>query len=241
MKKVSIVIPAYNEEAFIGTLLDRIASVPTESVGFVKEVVVVDDGSRDATAAIASRFPGVKVIRQENRGKGAAVQLGIADCTGEYVLVQDADLEYDPRDYLVMLEPLRDRDAAVVYGSRVMGQLRRTGWVTLFPGKHPSQGLGSWLAGVLLSAWTCALYQRWISDTLTGYKVYPTSVIRGFRVETHGFETDHELTGKLIKGGLPIIEVPVLYQPRTRAEGKKIGLRDGFLAVWTLLYFRFRR
>jgi dolichol-phosphate mannosyltransferase len=242
MKLVSIVIPAYNEAAFVGEVLRAIAQVDTRALGFEKEVLVVNDGSTDSTEAIARSFEtdGVKCFTQvPNQGKGRAVQRGIRESSGDYILVQDADLEYDPADYLPMLAALQT-GADSVYGSRVMGQIRASGW-SLTPGKHPSQGLGPWVAGVVLSLWTLLLYGRWISDTLTAYKLYPAAVLKGMKLETRGFETDHEITAKLIRGGFRIAEVPISYRPRSLAEGKKIKPRDGLIAVWTLLEFRFKK
>jgi hypothetical protein len=122
-----------------------------------------------------------------------------------------------------------------IYGSRVLGQIRSSGWT----GRHPAQSLGPWLAGVILSVWTFLLYRHWISDTLTAYKLYPAQILKAMKLETSGFETDHEITAKLIRGGLKIVEVPISYHPRSAEEGKKIKPRDGFIAVWTLLKFRF--
>jgi len=187
MKTLSIVIPAYNEAAWIGALLDAILAVDTESLGFRKEILVVNDGSRDDTAAIVREFEnrGVKCFDQvPNQGKGRAVRRGIQESQGDYVLVQDADLEYDPEDYRPILEAL-SRDADIVYGSRTLGQIRENGW-TLTPGRHPSQSLGPWLAGAILSCWTCLLYFRWISDTLTAYKLYPASALKSMTLETTG-------------------------------------------------------
>ncbi len=236
MKLLSIVIPAYNEEAFLGELLNTIAGVDTRRCGFEKEIIVVDDGSKDRTAEIARGFApqGVVCITQPNGGKGKAVQRGIQEAHGDYILVQDADLEYDPRDYIPILDALSR--GAVVYGSRTMGQWRKKR--SLFPGRHPEQKFGPWLAGVLLTLWTFLLYGRWITDTLTAYKLYPTEAIRKMRVETKGFETDHEITAKLIRQGLRIVEVPISYHPRSAEEGKKIKARDGLIAVWTLLKYR---
>ncbi len=237
MQRISIVIPAYNEEAFIGTLLEIIRSVDTGTLGFETEIIVVNDGSKDGTAAIVRGFSGVKLIEQANQGKGAAVQRGIREASGDFVLVQDADLEYDPADYLPMLEAVR-AGARCVYGSRTLGQFRRTGW-NLTPGRHPSQSVGPWLAGVILSLWTYALYRIWISDTLTGYKIYPRGVFEWMQIKTHGFETDHEITAKLARAGFEIREVPISYRPRSAEEGKKIKARDGFIALWTLLRFKY--
>jgi glycosyltransferase involved in cell wall biosynthesis len=165
------------------------------------------------------------------------VQRGIQEATGEFVIVQDADLEYDPEDYKPMLAEI-NRGASSVYGSRVLGQLRKNGW-SLTPGRHPEQSLGPWLAGVVLSCWTAVLYFKWISDTLTAYKIYPRNVFNTMQVKTYGFETDHEITAKLIRRGIGIREVPISYQPRSAEEGKKIRAVDGLIAVWTLLRFRY--
>lgn len=238
MKKLSIVIPAYNEEKFIGELLKIIDGVDIESIGFEKEVVVVNDGSADNTAEIVSQFKNVTLINQENQGKGSAVQNGIRSATGDYVLVQDADLEYFPSDYIPMLKALKEDKGNVIYGSRVLGQIEKTG-KGLFPGRHESQSFGPWLAGVLLTIWAFLLYGKWITDTLTAYKIYPMEAMRKFTIKTKGFETDHEITSKLIRGGYRIHEVPIKYDPRSAEEGKKIQAIDGFIAVWTFLRFRF--
>jgi dolichol-phosphate mannosyltransferase len=238
MPTVSIVVPAYNEEAFIGTLLDRVLRVDTESVGFSKEIVVVDDGSKDGTGDAVRRFPAVRLIQQPNQGKGRAVQRGIAEATGDFILVQDADLEYDPADYIPMLTRLASVGGSV-YGSRTLGQLREHGW-SLTPGRHPQQRLGPWVANVLLTMWTFLLYGKWITDTLTGYKIYPRGFFSEVEILTRGFETDHEITAKLIRLGIRIQEIPISFSPRSEEEGKKIRARDGLIAVWTLLRFRFK-
>jgi len=238
MRTVSIVIPAYNEGRTMAKLLDIIHHVSTETSGFQKDIVVVNDGSTDNTAAEVSRFPDVRCLTQKNSGKGAAVQYGIRESRGDYVLVQDADLEYDPNDYPAMLSQVPNDKPVAVYGSRTLGQCRERGWFRGLPGKHPDQSLGPWLANVLLSIWTLLLYGHWLTDLLTGYKLYPTSFLRAQTVRTKGFETDHELTAKLLRAKIPIIEVPVRYHPRSLAEGKKIRARDGVVALWTLFRFR---
>lgn len=238
MPFLSVIIPAYNEERTIGALLEKIKAVPLKDTGFQIEVVVVDDGSKDRTAQIVAQYKNVKYIQQANAGKGAAVQTGVKNCTGDFVLVQDADLEYDPLDYIPMLRALPRTHAAVVYGSRTLGQLRGRGW-RLFPGKHPAQGIGPWLANWVLAFWILLLYQRWITDSLTAYKLYPRRLMQSMRVETKGFEADHEMTAKIIRQGLPIIEVPIRYSPRTVEQGKKIRAIDGLIALKTLWKYRF--
>ncbi|MGH8549532.1 MAG: glycosyltransferase family 2 protein, partial [Methylococcales bacterium] len=140
-KILSIVIPAYNEEEYIASVIEHVVKVPVESLGFEKEVIVVDDGSKDDTYRIASGFPRVKTITQSNQGKGRAVQAGIAHCSGDYVLVQDADLEYEINDYLPMLQKLNEAPDSAIYGSRILGQIEMRGKLRLFPGKHPRQGV----------------------------------------------------------------------------------------------------
>ena len=242
MPVLSIVIPAYNEGAFIGSLLKKIISVPTEAAGFTKEIIVVDDGSRDNTSEVARSFPGVRCFTQtSNQGKGKAVQRGIREATGDYILIQDADLEYEPSDYLPILAALGKKNTDVVYGSRTLGQARHQNGFTLFPGRHPKQGFGPWLAGVLLTFWTAIWYGIWLTDTLTAYKLYPAAVVKKMDLRTSGFETDHEITARLLRLGQKIVEVPVSYNPRSVAEGKKIKPSDGLIAAWTLLRFRFTR
>ncbi|HEY4012225.1 MAG TPA: glycosyltransferase family 2 protein [Polyangiaceae bacterium] len=235
---LSIVVPAYNEEKYIGALLERIPKVDTEAVGFDKEILVVDDGSTDGTAAIVREHPAARLLQQRNQGKGKAVHHGVAEARGEYVLVQDADLEYFPEDYPAMLAAIEGpRD--VVYGSRTLGQWReRTQLWPGLPGKHPRQTMGPYAAGLVLSGLTMLLYGRLVTDTLTAYKVYPRRALTSFDVKTHGFETDHELTAKLIRAGYRIREVPVRYEPRSVAAGKKIRASDGLKAIWTLARFR---
>ncbi len=239
MRLVSIIIPAFNEEAFIGKLLDKIRQVDTFEVGFSKEIIVIDDGSTDQTAEIVHQCADsdLQLVKQTNQGKGRAVQNGISYATGDCILVQDADLEYDPDDYIAMLREMTSTNTAV-YGSRTLHQFRNNGRRFPFPGRHPNQKFGAWLAGVLLTLWTFMIFGRWVTDTLTGYKVYPTETIRSMNIKTNGFETDHELTAKLIRRGIQIIEVPINYAPRTAIEGKKIRFSDGVLAVWTIFRYR---
>ncbi len=242
MKSLSIVIPAYNEEVFLLKLIDLIRQVDTEGLGYKKEIIIVDDGSTDNTLELAENLAEasseIKVIHQANQGKGRAVQRGIMDATGDFILVQDADLEYDPEDYLPMLSQLKSSHSSI-YGSRIKGQIQFFKRRFPFPGRHPDQGFGSWIAGVFLTIWAFLLYGRWITDTLTAYKIYPTDVIKDMNIITNGFETDHEITAKLIKKGIRIIEVPIHYNPRTIDQGKKIRMKDGFVAVWVFFRFKF--
>ncbi|HPG29719.1 MAG TPA: glycosyltransferase family 2 protein [bacterium] len=238
--KLSIIIPAYNEEKFIGELIEIIEKINIEPLGFDKEIIVVDDCSKDKTFEKASNYKTVKCVRHPvNKGKGAAVQTGIKESSGNYILVQDADLEYDPADYIPMLEKLnselKNNKLVSIYGSRILGQ-KKLGRKS---GIHPSQGLGPFIMNNVLTLLAYILFGKLITDTLTAYKIYPAEIIKGFTVKTKGFETDHELTSKLIKQNVKITEVPISYNPRTVQEGKKIKAIDGLKAIWTFIKFRF--
>ncbi len=237
-KILSIVIPAYNEEKFIGKLLSIITQLSLSDSGFEKEIIVVNDGSIDGTSNEVKKYPNVKLFEQSNKGKGAAVQYGIQTSTGHYILVQDADLEYDPVDILKMLSRIRSNEEVAVYGSRILGAINNNSSI-IFRGKTKDQSFLPWFVNRSLSILILILYKKWISDPLTGYKMYPRSFLLSNPADTKGFETDHELTAKLIKNKIDILEVPVSYKPRTREEGKKIGPMDGFLAIVTLFKYRF--
>jgi glycosyltransferase involved in cell wall biosynthesis len=226
---LSIVIPAYNEERYIGTLLDKIAAVDLAPLGFRKEVIVVDDCSRDNTASIVAANPVVSLLRMErNGGKGRAVRAGIAAATGDHLIIQDADLEYDPQDYIPMLQALLGGNADIVYGSRYLGR-----------GRYPRQSLAAYLGGRSLSAVGWMFTGRYLTDTVTALKLFRRADIAALQLETSGFELDHELTARMLARGRRIVEVPIRYYPRSKAEGKKIGARDWFIATKT--FWRFRR
>ena len=228
MTTLSIVIPAYNEERFIGTLLERIRAVDLAPLGVTQEIVVVDDCSRDRTSQIVAGFPDVRLHRQAvNGGKGKAVRQGIAMATGELLIIQDADLEYDPSDYLPMLRALIDGKGDVVYGSRYLGR-----------GRHPQQSLAAYLGGRSLSVAGLLATGRFLTDTVTAYKLFRRADLASLDLETSGFELDHEITARMIARGKTIVEVPIHYAPRSREEGKKIGARDWFIALRT--FYRFR-
>jgi glycosyltransferase involved in cell wall biosynthesis len=237
-RTVSIVIPAYNEERFIGTLLQQIAAIDLSPAGFTSELIVVDDGSRDRTADIAATFPGVRVLRKANGGKGSAVLAGVHAATGDWLLIQDADLEYDPRDYLPMLQSVAGGHADVVYGSRYLkhpgGGIVRN----LLSGRHPQQSLSAYAGGQSLSFVGLVFTGRYLTDTVTALKLFPRALLLELNLRSPGFELDHEITAKVLARGIPILEVPIRYYPRSRAEGKKIGLRDWFRAVRTFARYR---
>jgi glycosyltransferase involved in cell wall biosynthesis len=225
---LSIVIPAFNEERFIGTLLEQIRAVDLASLGITKEIIVVDDCSRDRTSEIVAGFPEVRLHRQAvNGGKGKAVRQGIAMAAGDLLIIQDADLEYDPADYVPMLRAMLDGRGDVVYGSRYLGR-----------GRHPNQSIAAYLGGRSLSVAGWLATGRFLTDTVTAYKLFRRADLASLDLRTSGFELDHEITARLLARGLRIVEVPIRYSPRSREEGKKIGLRDWFVALRT--FYRFR-
>ena len=224
---LSVVIPAFNEERFIGTLLEQIAAVDLASLDVAKEIIVVDDCSRDRTAEIVSGFPSVRLHRMaENGGKGRAVRAGLGLATGDYVIIQDADLEYDPGDYVVMMQTILDKQADVVYGSRYLSA-----------GRHPGQSWMAYLGGRSLSVVCRLCTGTYLTDTVTALKLFPRSVLVTLDLQTSGFELDHEITAKVLARGLRIAEVPVHYFPRSREEGKKIGARDWLIGTRTFMRF----
>jgi dolichol-phosphate mannosyltransferase len=239
VKTLSVVIPAYNEERFIGALLEQITAVDLSPLGFGMELIVVDDCSKDRTADIAAAVPGVRLIRMErNGGKGKAVRAGIAAATGDLLIIQDADLEYDPQDYLQMVRALRDGPADIVYGSRYLGR-GRLGRGRHGRGRHDNQTMGAYLGGRSLSVVGWLFTGTFLTDTVTAFKLFRREDIAALPLETGGFELDHEITARMLARGKTIVEVPIRYYPRSREEGKKIGPRDWFIAVRT--FWRYRR
>jgi dolichol-phosphate mannosyltransferase len=237
--ELSIIVPAFNEENSLAPLLEQLLALHFPgSINY--EIIVIDDASTDRTPNVIDGFIrfGIKAIRMEkNSGKGAAVSVGISKASGKFCIVQDADLEYDPSEIPQMLEIAHKFAGFAVYGSRVLGAKQRKGFfgaISYWPG----QALSSWAFNIVLSVWVYLLRRIWITDTLTGYKLYPMEIFHNWSTSTKGFETDHEITSQILNSNRRIIEVPVSYTPRTKKEGKKIKAVDGLIAFRTFWIFR---
>ena len=237
--KLSVIIPAYNEEQFIGTLLERVLAVDLSRFGLTTEVIVVDDKSKDRTAEIVRQY-GTVILRthERNQGKGGAVRTGLALATGKYIIIQDADLEYDPDDYIPMLTAILEPGVDAVYGSRYLKHPGRGVLINLLTGKHPGQSWAAFVGGQSLSFAALFSTGRYLTDTVTALKLFRHDVIKPLDLNTSGFELDHEISAKILAAGRVIREVPISYFPRSRAAGKKIGWRDWVIAIRT--YSRYR-
>lgn len=228
---VSIIVPFRDEEATLPLLLER-ADAAAMPAGMEREFVLADDGSGDGSHAAAAGFVARNPDRAQlitmpgHSGKGAAMRAGLAAAKGEIMLVQDADLEWDPADYLRLLSPYSDPDVSVVFGSRLLGSEA----ICIYPHYY--------VGGRLLSAFTNVLFGSRITDEPTGFKSFRRVVLDGITLTADGFDFDPELTGRLLQAGHTIHEVPVRYVPRTFREGKKVRPRDGLRALWVLLRIR---
>jgi glycosyltransferase involved in cell wall biosynthesis len=223
---LSVIIPVYNEVKNVQEIIKRV-----QASKLAEEIIVVDDGSQDGTRDLLKKLDGRKKVRvilhEKNQGKGAAVVTGMKAATGDFLLIQDADLEYDPRDYPALLQPIKEGLADVVYGSRFLGAAHR---VTMF--WHQT-------ANKLLTFMTNILYDSILTDMETGYKVFRREVIEDMTIRSKRFNFEPEFTAKILKRKYRIFEVPITFNPRDYSDGKKIKLKDAFEAVWALIRYRF--
>ena len=229
--KLSVVVPFYNELRTLPTVVDRLLKVDFGQLGLETELIFVDDGSTDAGRSVLDPLPrdDVRVIvHPHNRGKGAAVKTGLEAATGDILCIQDADLEYDPRDLPALVEPIVDGDFQVVYGSRFKGSAA---------GLYYTHRVANRLLNLMINV----AFNRYLSDVYTGYKVFTREAFQGLRLTARTFTVEMELTAHFLRKGLVIFEVPISYRARTYAEGKKIHFKDGFLAAGAVLRYRFRR
>jgi glycosyltransferase involved in cell wall biosynthesis len=224
--KLTVIIPVYNEVKTIQEILRRV-----EATGLADEIVVVDDGSMDGSREVLQQLEGSEQVRvlyhEHNQGKGKAVRTGIQNATGDLILIQDADLEYDPREYPNLLRPIQEGIADVVYGSRFLGAGRRP---VLF---------WNMVANRILTLTTNILYNNILTDMETGYKLFRRQVVKDMPLRAHGFEFEPEFTAKILKRKVRLYEVPISFNPRDYSEGKKIKMKDAFIAMWMLVKYRF--
>ncbi|HOP80884.1 MAG TPA: glycosyltransferase family 2 protein [Armatimonadota bacterium] len=224
--KLSIIIPVYNEKANIAAVIDAV-----KTVDLPKEIIVVDDGSTDGTSEILESYKDDETIRIHssvlNFGKGTAIRVGLKYVTGDIVVIQDADLEYDPQQIPELIKPIAEDKADVVYGSRFKGSIK-------------GMKFANWLANRILVIAANVLYRAGISDEATCYKAFRADIIKSLQLKCTRFEFCPEVTAKVRKRGIPIHEIPIHYTGRTVAEGKKVTWKDGFEAIWVLIKYRFK-
>ena len=233
--KLSIIIPVFNEEKTIGEIVKKVLDVNLP-IKFIKEIIIVNDGSVDKTTDILQGFKQkqIKIFTHiKNLGKGAAIRTGIKNSTGEIIIIQDADLEYDPNDYSKLLEPILNKQAQVVFGTRLINY-------PLYIWGQRKTVLPSHLIGnKFLTFVTNIFYGNKVTDMETCYKIFRKEVIRNIKIYADKFDFEPEITAKILKKGYKIYEVPIRVHPRGYDEGKKITWKDGFIALWTLIKYRF--
>lgn len=233
--KLSIIVPVFNEEKTVAEILKRIYQVKLPN-DLEKEVVLINDGSTDNTVKILKkqRYKNLSVIKHNtNFGKGAAIRSGLKHISGDVVIIQDADLEYNPNDFSKLLKPILFKKADVVYGSRLIN------YPLILFGKNKIPLPAHWIGNKILTFMINCLYQCNLTDMETCYKLFTAGVLKNLNLKSNRFEIEPEITSKILKMGFNIVEIPIKVKPRTHKDGKKISWKDGFIAIWTILYYRF--
>lgn len=227
MQKITILIPVFNEKDSLTKLLEKVESV---NFGLEKEIILIDDFSTDGTKDLYPVLPYKVLYHEKNQGKGAALRTGLAEASGDIIIIQDADLEYNPEDYIPLVNLIMSEKADVVYGSRLADN-RNAGKFLLL----------SFLANVTLSLITRLLFGVKLTDMETCYKAFKADVIKDITIESDRFDFEPEITAKVLKKGVRFAELPISYNARAVSEGKKIGWKDGVQAIYTLFKYRFFR
>lgn len=234
---LSIVIPAYNEEKNLSEVIEKVKGVDLSGLKVKKEIIVIDDGSTDRTVEVAKKIKGIKlIVKKRNEGKGSAVAAGIKNSSGDIIIIQDADLEYEPNEYPRIILPILDKKYKVVYGSRFLG-IKKGNYLMR---KHKNAYLSSYLGSRLITRLTNLLFFSNITDEATCYKCFESSLIKSINIENKRFHWEPEVTAKILKKNIKIYEVPISYNPRSYDEGKKINWIDGLEAIWTLIKYRIK-
>lgn len=228
-KKLSIIIPVFNEESTIEEIIEQVKNVPV--FNYEKEIIVVNDGSNDKTGEILEnikeKYDLIILRHNKNIGKGKAIRTGLKAVTGSAVIIQDADLEYNPQDWALLLKELNNSNIGAVYGSRNINSKKR--------------GYFHYVLGVkFLTFINNFLFKTKLTDIYTCYKLFPTHLIKSIKLNSNGFEVEAEMTAKILKKGLLIKEVPISYNPRKFKQGKKIRFKDGLIGIWTIVKYRFK-